>query len=125
MKEKQQQQQVPTKATNSVSDVDDLVTIDRTVTPKAESLIKAKQELKVKYKFHNLGSKELFKKPQGLSDQRLPAHDTNHDNVKGRLKTCIKFWEHMGANKAILQVISEGYRIPLLSRPERKVFSNN
>jgi hypothetical protein len=40
-------------------------------------------------------------------------------NVKGRLKKFVEFWEHIGTSKFILDVIKEGYTIPLLHTSEK------
>jgi hypothetical protein len=45
-------------------------------------------------------------------------------SVKGRIKNNIKFWEQIGTNEYILQVIKYGYVLPFVSRPN-KVNSNN
>ena len=43
---------------------------------------------------------------------------------KGRLKNCVKFWESIGVNKAIHDVLLEGYRIPFYSTPTNNDFEN-
>jgi hypothetical protein len=40
-------------------------------------------------------------------------------NVKGRLKKSVEFWKQIGTSKIILDVIKEGYTIPLLEKPEK------
>ena len=40
--------------------------------------------------------------------------DSDHSNVKNRLKQNIKFWcENLKTNKAIVNVLKEGYKLPL------------
>ena len=39
-------------------------------------------------------------------------------NVEGRLNKSVEFWEQIGTSKFILDVIEEGYTIPLLHKPE-------
>ena len=40
--------------------------------------------------------------------------DSDHSNVKNRLKQNIKFWcENFKTNKAIVNVLKEGYKLPL------------
>ena len=46
-------------------------------------------------------------------------------NVKGRLKNNVKFWESIGTNRTILDIIRNGYKIPFYSEPKKKSFSNN
>ena len=46
-------------------------------------------------------------------------------NVKGRLKSHIQFWVNIQAPKFILDVISEGYKLPLVQTPPRLVNKNN
>ena len=46
--------------------------------------------------------------------------------VKGRLKQCISYWEStVCASGCVLDVISEGYRLPFISFPERGFISSN
>ena len=45
--------------------------------------------------------------------------------VKGRLRERWKYWESIGANENILNVIKEGYRIPFLKNPSGERFKNN
>lgn len=45
--------------------------------------------------------------------------------VKGRLRSHINFWQHIGASKFILDTISRGYIIPFVTTPKRARFCNN
>ena len=45
-------------------------------------------------------------------------------NVKGRLKNSVNFWQKIGTSDFILDMIYEGYTIPLLHEP-KSVFLNN
>ena len=45
--------------------------------------------------------------------------------VKGRLKKHLSFWRNIGANAFILDVIENGYKIPLFSNPCRSFCKNN
>lgn len=45
--------------------------------------------------------------------------------VKGRLKNCIDFWKDIGANDFVISSISEGYKIPFISKPEPNRLQNN
>ncbi|XP_072030100.1 LOW QUALITY PROTEIN: uncharacterized protein [Amphiura filiformis] len=45
--------------------------------------------------------------------------------VKGRLKAAIGFWKNIGANPVVLDIISNGYKLPLISTPPRNVLKNN
>ena len=51
--------------------------------------------------------------------------ELDSDVVKGRLKKHLLFWEQIGANKFILSVIKEGYKLPFLSTPTESFRSNN
>jgi hypothetical protein len=46
-------------------------------------------------------------------------------NVKGRLKKSVELREQIGTSKFILDVIKEGYIIPLLHKPEKTFLRNN
>jgi hypothetical protein len=46
-------------------------------------------------------------------------------NVTGRLKKSVEFWEQIGTSKCILEVTKEGYRFPLLHKPEQTFLKNN
>ena len=71
-----------------------------------------------KYIFDNVNSfyDEYFEYEQGLSD---------NIHVKGRLKAHIGFWEKIGSNKVVLQMIENGLTIPFISTPKCKKFNNN
>ena len=45
--------------------------------------------------------------------------------VKGRLRGRIKYWEEIGVNATVGELISGGYRIPLISTPGEAHFENN
>ena len=45
--------------------------------------------------------------------------------VKGRLRTAFKFWRDIGANPDVLDVISNGYRLPFCQTPPSACFKNN
>ena len=45
--------------------------------------------------------------------------------VKGRLKSSINFWQNIGASDFILNVIRDGYKIPLLHQLQGIVLCNN
>ena len=45
--------------------------------------------------------------------------------VKGRLRECIAFWESIGANRWILEIIREGYCLPFLDLPRSMTFLNH
>lgn len=53
-------------------------------------------------------------------EQSAPA-----PTLKGRLKHCVSYWESINANRFIVDVIKFGYRIPFVSTPLPKRFSNN
>jgi hypothetical protein len=45
--------------------------------------------------------------------------------VKGRLKKSVEFWERIGTSIFILDVMKEGYKIPLLLKSEITFLKNN
>ena len=45
--------------------------------------------------------------------------------VKDRLKERICFWQRIGANNFVLDIIEQGYKIPFYSIPERSCLENN
>lgn len=48
-----------------------------------------------------------------------------HYSVKGRLKASIEFWRFIGAPKFILDIISDGYKIPFITSPPPVHLKNN
>ena len=46
-------------------------------------------------------------------------------SVKGRLFRSMEFWQSIGTLDLILDVIKEGYKIPFISSPPPKHYSNN
>jgi len=51
--------------------------------------------------------------------------ELDSDCVKGRLKKRWKFWEQLGANKFIVNLLKEGYKMPFISPPTYKNMKNN
>ena len=45
--------------------------------------------------------------------------------VKGRLKKNLSFWRNIGTCSFILDIIENGYKIPLISLPSRTLCKNN
>ena len=45
--------------------------------------------------------------------------------VKGRLRQCISFWENIGANRWVLEIIREGYCLPFVDLLESMTFVNH
>ena len=45
--------------------------------------------------------------------------------VKGHLRECISFWESIGANRWVLEIIREGYCLPFVDLPESMTFLNH
>lgn len=45
--------------------------------------------------------------------------------VKGRLRENISFWEYIGDNRWVLEIIREGYYLPFIDMPERVVLANH
>ena len=65
---------------------------------------------------------------QKLSENKMEfkCGDSYNPNVKSRLKQNIKFWsETVKANKAIVNVLKEGYKLPLYTVPKPAHFNNN
>ena len=59
-------------------------------------------------------------------DSFYEYENNNSDiNVKGRLKQSFDFWKEIGTSDFILDVIAEGYKIPLLHEPESVFLRNN
>ena len=48
-----------------------------------------------------------------------------HYSVKGKLKASILFWHFIGAPKFILDIISDGYKIPFITTPPPVHLKNN
>ena len=51
--------------------------------------------------------------------------ELDSDCVKGRLGKRWKFWEQIGANEFILDMIKHGYKLPFISQPTYKNMKNN
>ena len=47
------------------------------------------------------------------------------ESVRGRLKSHFSAWEEIGSPSSVLSVITEGYKLPLLTIPESCILSNN
>ena len=50
---------------------------------------------------------------------------SSQPTVRGRLKLCIPFWHSLGTSQFILNVISQGYKIPFLKLPTPFFKANN
>jgi hypothetical protein len=50
---------------------------------------------------------------------------SSSDKVKGRLRSHVQFWEHIGAYDNILDIIKNGYKIPFYSLPPKPCQKNN
>ena len=55
----------------------------------------------------------------------VPSSDFLKLSVKGRLFKSMEFWQSIGTLDFILDVIKEGYKIPFISTPPPKHYSNN
>ncbi|KAH3700888.1 hypothetical protein DPMN_075869 [Dreissena polymorpha] len=44
---------------------------------------------------------------------------------RGRLRENIKFWESIGTNDYVLDVIKSGYKVPFYTKPPRQLLNNN
>lgn len=43
----------------------------------------------------------------------------------GRLRDRIEFWEEMGASQFVLGILREGFRLPFVAEPEKRIFANH
>ena len=55
----------------------------------------------------------------------VPCSDFPKLSVKGRLFSSMEFWQSIGTLDLILDVIKEDYKIPIISTPPPKHYSNN
>lgn len=46
-------------------------------------------------------------------------------HVKGRLQKSLTFWQNIGASNFILDVIENGYKIPMRNEPDSVILQNN
>ena len=77
--------------------------------------------------YQNSNYKYQYEK-QKLSENKMEFEcgDFDNANVKNRLKQNIKFWsETLKANKVIVNVLKEGYKLPLYTMPKSAHFNNN
>lgn len=83
-------------------------------TAKPEITTQPKEIIKDKYEIfnHRLSNKRQTNKAESIS-------------VKGKLKAAIGKWKEIGANKFILNIIEQGYKLPFISTPKAKYFKNN
>ena len=56
---------------------------------------------------------------------QMIAGQVQHPTPVGHLKSNLKKWESMNANKNILSILQYGYKLPLLSLPEKTDIKNN
>lgn len=112
--ESQSQDQQPSQQM-SVSTVEDLATGKETVQS-----CKEVEQTSEKDKSKRFSNFEFLK--EGL-DPNTSELDSN--SVKGRLKKNLPFWEQLGANKFIVDVIRQGYQLPFSKIPCTKQFENN
>ena len=54
-----------------------------------------------------------------------PPNSESELIVKGRLRLSAAYWVQIGANVIIQDIVREGYKLPLISRPESVHFPNN
>ena len=77
--------------------------------------------------YENSNYKYQYEK-QKISENKMEFEysDSDNSNVKSRLKQNIKFWsETLKANKAIVNVLKERYKLPLYTVPKSAYFDNN
>ena len=58
-------------------------------------------------------------------DSLCASDFSSQPTVRGRLKLCISFWRSLGASRFILNVISQGYKIPYFELPTPFFNANN
>ncbi|VDI48754.1 Hypothetical predicted protein, partial [Mytilus galloprovincialis] len=71
--------------------------------------------------------------PDILKVQNVDSFDSFYDyesgtsciNVNNRLKNSLDFWKNINASKFILDLIENGYKIPLIYEPESVLLRNN
>ena len=77
--------------------------------------------------YENSNYKYQYEK-QKISENKMEFEysDFDHSNIKNRLKENIKFWsEALKANKAIVNVLKEGYKLPLYTVLKSAHVNNN
>ncbi|CAC5379675.1 unnamed protein product [Mytilus coruscus] len=75
----------------------------------------------------------IERSPDILKVQNVDNFDSFYDyesvtssiNVKNRLKNSLDFWRNINASKFILDLIENGYKIPLINEPESVLLRNN
>ena len=60
-----------------------------------------------------------------LGDSLVSFDFSSRPSVRGRLKLCIPFWRSLGTSQFILNVISQGYKIPFFELPTPFFKANN
>ena len=77
--------------------------------------------------YENSYYKYLYEKQKiNENKMRFEYSDSDNSNVKNRLKQNINFWsEALKVNKAIANVLKEGYKLPLYTVPKSAHFDNN
>ncbi|XP_068675664.1 uncharacterized protein [Montipora foliosa] len=60
-----------------------------------------------------------------LGDSLVSFDFSSRPSVRGRLKLCIPFWRSLGTSQFILNVISQGYKIPFFELPTSFFKANN
>lgn len=60
-----------------------------------------------------------------LGDSLGTSDFSSQPTVRGRLKLCISFWRSLGTSQFILNVISQGYKIPFFELPTPFFKANN
>ena len=75
--------------------------------------------------FDNLDSMHDSLQIDDLTESESFEFESTCDNVKGRLKAHFSFWHDIQASPFVLNVIQNGYSIPFISKPPKKVNKNN
>ena len=63
--------------------------------------------------------------PRKADDTLNNSELDSGDNVKGRLKKNVMFWEQLETNNYIFDIINDGYRFPFLQSPRGYISQNN
>ena len=58
-------------------------------------------------------------------DSLCTSDFSSQQTVRGRFKLCISFWRSLGASQFILNVVSQGYKIPFFELPTPFFKANN
>ena len=70
-------------------------------------------------------SKKPCKDKYNIRVNSAVASNISEYNVKGSIKSKSEYWIEIGANSKIVDVVKNGYKLPLIDTPLSANFSNN